>query len=85
MDGSEERLCERVARSPSYPFAPASEAANDPAIGCRYDDEAGCTGRPLTAEDPEVFARIKRAWLLLWTTLGTPLLYYGDEVAMRWR
>jgi glycosidase len=60
----------------------ASEAARDPRVGCRYDDQEGCAGRPTQSSDPAVYDRLKRAWLLLWTTPGTPLLYYGDELAM---
>ncbi|MBM4290760.1 MAG: hypothetical protein FJ138_04430, partial [Deltaproteobacteria bacterium] len=60
----------------------ASEAAGDLAGACLWDDEQGCAGRPPAVEDPEALDRLARAWALLYLTPGTPLLYYGDELAL---
>lgn len=60
----------------------ASRAAFDPAQGCRWADASGCGTMPGTPTDPAVFARLKRAFTVLYTTPGIPFLYYGDEIAM---
>ena len=60
----------------------ASIAAQDPARGCRFQGAAPCESLPGTVDDPAVFQRLRRAWALLLTMPGVPLLYYGDELAM---
>ena len=59
----------------------ASEASRDQAIRCRFEDE-GCGGLSSISSDPLIYQRLRRAWLLLWSSPGIPLLYYGDEVGM---
>ena len=60
----------------------ASEASLDPQLGCRYLGDPGCDQLSSIPADSEVYDRLRRAWLLLWTSPGIPLLYYGDEVAL---
>ena len=60
----------------------ASEAAGDLSGACVWDDEQGCAGRPPLVESAEALDRLARAWALLYMTPGTPLLYYGDELAL---
>ncbi len=60
----------------------ASRAAFDPAQGCRWPDAGGCASMPGDPSDPAVFARLRRAFTVLYTLGGVPFLYYGDELAM---
>lgn len=60
----------------------ASRAAQDPAGGCRFADEPGCAQLAQPVADPAVFARLKRAFTLLYTIPGIPLMYYGDDIAL---
>ena len=60
----------------------ASEADLDPRIACRFDDDSNCDGLATVPSQDDTYQRLKRAWLLLWTMPGTPLLYYGDEIAL---
>lgn len=58
----------------------ASRAANDPAQNCRFPDEGGCAGMPQTSLDPGTYQRLRRAFTLLLSLPGIPLIYQGDEV-----
>jgi glycosidase len=60
----------------------ASRAAFDPAQNCRFPDEPNCQTMPQPIEDAETIKRIKRAFTLLYTIPGIPLLYYGDDIAL---
>ncbi|MCB9549121.1 MAG: hypothetical protein H6706_25240 [Myxococcales bacterium] len=60
----------------------ASRAASDPAGGCRFADEPGCDLLPGQPADAGVYQRLRRAFTLLYTLPGLPLLYYGDDVAL---
>lgn len=60
----------------------ASRAAFDPAQGCRWPDDGGCASMPEQPADPAVFARLRRAFTVLYTMGGIPFVYYGDELAM---
>jgi glycosidase len=60
----------------------ASVANQDPALGCRWSNQDGCNGGPEVPNDEAVFDQLKKAWTVLWTIPGTPLLYYGDEVGL---
>ncbi len=60
----------------------ASRAAQHPARDCRFAGDAPCDMLPGVVDDPAVFERLRRAWALLLTIPGVPLLYYGDELAM---
>ena len=60
----------------------ASMANRDPALGCRWTNQEGCDGGPAVPTDSTVFDQLKKAWTVLWTIPGTPLLYYGDEVGL---
>ncbi len=60
----------------------ASRAAFDPAQGCRWPGGGSCASMPGTPTDPAVFARLRRAFTILYTIPGIPFLYYGDEIAM---
>ncbi|MGK0362186.1 MAG: glycosidase [Bradymonadia bacterium] len=60
----------------------ASRAAQDPATGCRFTDEPGCGQMAQPINDAAVFDRLKRAFTLLYTMPGIPLLYYGDDIAL---
>lgn len=60
----------------------ASRAALDPAVNCRFDDEPGCGQLAQPINDGGVFDRLKRAFTLLYTLPGIPLLYYGDDIAL---
>ena len=59
-----------------------TRAAQDGARDCRWPGAAPCESLPEVSSDPDVFARLKRAFTVLFTLPGIPLLYYGDEVAM---
>lgn len=60
----------------------ATRAARDRAGDCRYMSGPPCDVMPGVPRDPAVFARLKRAFTVLYTLPGIPLLYAGDEVAM---
>ena len=60
----------------------ASRAALDPARGCRWADSPGCSGLPMTSTDPQTYARLRRAFTVLFTLPGIPFIYYGDEIGM---
>lgn len=60
----------------------ASRAALDPARNCRFDDEPDCAVMARPVDDPAVIDRLKRAFTLLYTMPGIPLLYYGDDIAL---
>ncbi|HJL15924.1 MAG TPA: alpha-amylase family glycosyl hydrolase [Sandaracinaceae bacterium LLY-WYZ-13_1] len=60
----------------------ASRAARDPAQGCRWPGGGACSSLPETPTDPAAFARLERAFTVLYTIPGIPFLYYGDEIAM---
>jgi glycosidase len=60
----------------------ASIAAKDPKLGCAWS--SGCRDDqlpPLAYDDPQVYAKLKRALTVLFTMPGVPYLYMGDEVA----
>ncbi len=60
----------------------ASRAALDPARDCRWQGGGACDLLPGTVRDADVYRRLERAFTLLYTVPGIPLLYYGDEIAM---
>ncbi|MEE2786804.1 MAG: alpha-amylase family glycosyl hydrolase [Myxococcota bacterium] len=61
----------------------ASIANQHPGVNCRFPDQDGCDGAlPNAADDDGVYARLKFAFGLLYTTPGIPLLYNGDEWAV---
>ncbi|MGE0784440.1 MAG: alpha-amylase family glycosyl hydrolase [Sandaracinaceae bacterium] len=60
----------------------ASRANNDSLQGCRWAGDPGCASLPGAITDPYAFARLRRAFTVLYTTPGIPFLYYGDEVAV---
>lgn len=60
----------------------ASRAAYDPARDCNWPGGGACGTLAQEVNDPAVFARLRRAWTLLLTLPGVPLLYYGDEIAL---
>ena len=60
----------------------ASRAALDPAVNCRFSDEPDCGQMAQPINDGAVFDRLKRAFTLLYTLPGIPLLYYGDDIAL---
>ena len=60
----------------------ASRAAQDPARDCRFVGDAPCDTLPGVVDDPAVYQRLRRAWALLLTIPGIPLLYYGDELGL---
>lgn len=60
----------------------ASRAAFDPAQGCRWPGGGSCASMPGTPTDLAVFARLRRAFTILYTVPGIPFLYYGDELGM---
>lgn len=60
----------------------ASRAAMDPATGCTWPGGGSCSSMPGVATDPAVYARLRRAFAVLYTLPGIPFLYYGDELAM---
>jgi glycosidase len=60
----------------------ATRAARDPAGDCRSMGGAPCDVLPGVPRDAAVYARLKRAFTVLYTLPGIPLLYAGDEVAM---
>jgi glycosidase len=60
----------------------ASRAALDPARDCRWQGGGACDLMPATIRDAEVYRRLERAFTLLYTLPGLPLLYYGDEIAL---
>ena len=59
----------------------ATRAARDPAADCRWPASGVCEHLPGTVDDPQVYARLARAFAALYTLPGMPLLYMGDEVA----
>ena len=59
----------------------ASRAAQDPGRDCQWADRCDAP-MPATVTSPEVYDTLKRAWTLLWTMPGIPLLYNGDEIAL---
>ncbi|MBX3275840.1 MAG: hypothetical protein KF729_36620 [Sandaracinaceae bacterium] len=59
-----------------------SRAAFDPAQHCRFVEGGACATLPVDPTDPAVFARLRRAFTILYTGPGIPFLYYGDELAM---
>lgn len=60
----------------------ASRAAFDPAQGCQWQGGGSCGTLPSTPTDPAAFARLRRAFTVLYTMPGIPFLYYGDEIGM---
>jgi glycosidase len=60
----------------------ASRAAMDPRSGCRWPEGGACSTLPTVSADPAVYARLRRAFTVLYTMPGIPFLYYGDEIAM---
>ena len=60
----------------------ASRAARDPARDCRWPGDAPCDPMPQALADAALYERLRRAFTLLLTLPGIPLIYYGDEVAM---
>jgi glycosidase len=60
----------------------ASRAAFDPAQGCNWAGGGACATMPTLPTDPAVYARLRRAFTLLYTMPGIPFLYYGDEIGL---
>lgn len=59
----------------------ASRAAFDPAADCAWVGPS-CVTLATTPSDAGTYARLRRAYTILYTLPGIPLLYYGDELAI---
>lgn len=60
----------------------SSESAGDLTAPCVWPGQNNCTPISDVSENIEVMSRLKRAWTALYLSPGTPLLYYGDEIAL---
>ncbi len=60
----------------------ASRAAQDPAMDCRSRGAPPCDTLAGVSGDPRTYARLRRAFTVLYALPGIPLLYNGDELAI---
>ena len=59
----------------------ATRAARDPAADCRYPGSPPCDPLPGVSREAAVYRRLERAFAILYTLPGIPLVYQGDEWA----